>query len=436
MKKIFISLLLVWSTIGAVVNAQDTSLLERLKEIPGLEINVLGHDEQYTEKYEVYISQPVDHADPEAGTFRQRFFICHKGFDRPVVFVTEGYAADYAENPRYKNELSIYLEANEIIVEHRYFHRSAPEPLDWKYLTVKNAATDHHRIIELMKAIYGKGPWVSTGISKGGQTSMYHRYFFPDDVDATVAYVAPLNFSIEDLRVYDFLENHADTSCKGRLVEFQTMLLKNREDALPFFKKVANKKNLHYSMGLEAGFELMVLEYPFAFWQWGLTPCDSVPGYEAGPEKWISHLDKVAGLDWVAEEGIAKTQPFFYQALTEIGMYGYDLEPFGDLIEALENNTFTFSCPEGAECVYNPWPMRKVDAFIRHEAENMMFLYGEWDPWSSTGVQWSGNPGVRVFVKPGGSHLTRIRNYPQEMREEILSTLEKWIETEVKRSLD
>ncbi len=102
------------------------------------------------------------------------------------------------------NELSPILNANQICVEHRYFNESTPQPVDWEHLTIYNAASDHHRIVEILKEIY-KGKWVNTGISKGGQTVMYHRYFYPDDVDASVGYVCPLNFSIEDKRVYSFL---------------------------------------------------------------------------------------------------------------------------------------------------------------------------------------------------------------------------------------
>ena len=41
-----------------------------------------------------------------------------------------------------------------------------------------------------LRPIYGAA-WISTGASKGGMTVMYHRRFYPADVDGTVAYVAP-----------------------------------------------------------------------------------------------------------------------------------------------------------------------------------------------------------------------------------------------------
>lgn len=411
------------------VAGKNDSLEGILDEMPILGYNRMGSDTTFSEKYEVFISQPLDHSDPEAGSFPQRFFICHKSYNQPVVFVTEGYAANYAINAEYKSEPGVLLNANEIVVEHRYFSLSRPDSVDWKYLTVANAAADHHRIIELLKEIYNKSKWITTGISKGGQTALFHRTFYPDDVDATLAYVAPLNFSDEDLRVYEFLENVGTSECRERIFEFQKMVLENRDESLEAFEKAAKRKDLTYSVGLEKAFELMVLEYSFAFWQWGTTPCEegSIPGDKTKAKDWIEHIDRVAGLDWVSDQGIKRVEPFFYQAMTEIGMYGYDLEPFGELIVALDDNTFSFTCPEGNICSYNPETMEKVDHYVRHEAENVMLIYGEWDAWSATAVQWSGIPGVVKIVKPEGSHRTRIINLPEDQRKFAVKTLRDWM---------
>ncbi len=64
------------------------------------------------------------------------------------------------------------------MVEHRYFGESRPDSLYWNLLTVEQAAKDHHKIIETMKMIYDK-QWITTGISKGGQTTYIYKYYFP-----------------------------------------------------------------------------------------------------------------------------------------------------------------------------------------------------------------------------------------------------------------
>jgi hypothetical protein len=373
----------------------------------------------------------VDYKQKDSPEFTQRFIIAHKGFDKPVVFITEGYSGEYGYMPRLIPELCRMFDANFVLVEHRYFGVSVPDPLDWKYLTVENAATDQHRIIQMLKQMY-TGKWISTGISKGGQTALYHRYFFPDDVDATVGYVCPLNFSTEDLRVYDFLEQVGDSACRKKVLDFQKMMLKRETELLGAFQKLAEEKGQHYQGGIRWGFELTVMEYSFAFWQWGNYSCENIPDSTATPDLLIRHLNAVAGLDWISEEGIAGMQPFFYQALTETGMYGYDIKRFGDLIKVLQTGTFEFTCPKGEECVFDPVPMRKVDDFVRHEADRMIFIYGKDDPWSSTAVQWSGNPGVRVFYNPGGHHSTRISNMPDAIQVKVCEQLRDWLDMPVK----
>ena len=156
---------------------------------------------------------------------------------KPVVIVTEGYAA----GRNYTAELTSILGSNQIIVEHRYFGKSKPDSMDWKYLTVKQAAADHHRVISLFKEIY-KEMWISTGISKGGQTALFHRRFYTDDVNATVAYVAPIPLADEDPRLNEFLETLGDESCREQMKRYQKRLLENRKELIHKYQEWAERK--------------------------------------------------------------------------------------------------------------------------------------------------------------------------------------------------
>ena len=364
--------------------------------------------------------------------FTQRVYVLFRDKDAPVVLTTEGYQAGYGGFIQYKNELDNYLGANEVLVEHRYFGPSSPDSLDWQYMTVEQAANDHHRVVELLKP-YFSGKWVNTGISKGGQTALYHRAYFPDDVDATVGYVCPVNFSIEERRCYEFLDQVGSEECRQKIHDFQKMLLCNKEKYFPAFKTAIDADGLHFALGDTAGYELTVLEYSFAFWQWGNTNCITIPSDSASAEAAIAHLANVAGLDWMSLEGIARLQPFFYQSLTEIGFYGYDHGEFEGCVTALDKQTLDFTCPEGVDCLYDPLPMEKVDNFVRHHGENMIFIYGEWDPWSAPGVQISGKTNSFKVVNPEGSHTTRIWNLPEDQREKVLNALGDWLDCEIYR---
>ena len=423
----FLLFLLLISSFSLFSQSLESKLTELSKRFD-FTFEKMKVDTFFTEKYMLYVKQPVDHYNPEGKKFTQRVILSHKGFDRPVVFVTEGYTAAYAENPKYINELSSYLDANQIVVEHRYFNKSVPDTLDWDYLTVFNAASDHHRIVEILKNIYPE-KWVNTGISKGGQTAVYHRYFYPEDVDATVGYVCPINFSKEDKRAYVFLDTVSTKECRDKIYGFQSELLKNKNKYLPAFKKLAKKKGLTYRMGIEKGFELTVFEFSFAFWQWGSFSCNDIPNAkDNSPKKMIDFLDKVAGLKWISNQGIeGGMQPFFIQAMKELGMYGYNIEPFKQWTTYEHNPTFEFTIPKGAQINYSPELMEKVDFFIRHKAYNMILIYGGSDAWSFAKAEPALHTNSFRIVKPGGSHRTRISNLPDYQKERVLDSLNLWI---------
>ena len=423
----FVALLLLLLTAGSVVAQSIEERLNELSKEYHFTYEKMKVDTFFTEKFMIYVEQPVNHYFPDGKKFTQRVILCNRSIDAPVVFVTEGYAASYAESPKYINELTGILKANQIVVEHRYFNKSVPDSLDWDYLTVFNAASDHHRVVQILKHLY-HGKWVNTGISKGGQTTVYHRYFYPEDVDVSVGYVCPFNFSIEDKRAYTFLDTVGSQYCRDRIFEFQKELLKNKSKYLPVFKKLAETKKLTYRMGVEKGFELTVFEFSFAFWQWGTFSCDSIPvAHHTSPEKMIDCLDKVAGMEWIADKGIEKMQPFFYQAMRELGMYGYNIEPFREWTTYTQNPNFEFTAPKGVSIVYDPQLMRRVDYFIRHEACNMIFIYGGADPWSMAAAQPTYHTNSFRIMKPGGSHRTRINNLPDYQRVQVLDSLNRWL---------
>ena len=115
-KTLFYSILLLVGLCLPLSVAAQTELQNKMKEIANItEVKAL-ESEEFAEKYVTYFTQPIDHENPELGTFRQRVFGSHVGFDRPTELVTEGYGASYASNPRYREELSKWFNTNMILV--------------------------------------------------------------------------------------------------------------------------------------------------------------------------------------------------------------------------------------------------------------------------------------------------------------------------------
>ena len=195
---------LLWICCCSVALFAEGNMLEKLKQIPQVsDIQELKVD-SFEEYYQFWFEQPVDHNDPSKGTFKQKVLLGHKKQDAPVVAELEGYNIWSQQ----AGELTKLFNANQLTVEHRFFDESVPAGgIPWEYLTIRQAATDHHEIIQAIKThLYPRSKWISTGISKGGQTTIFHRYFYPEDVDVSVPYVAPLNLEYIDPRLESFLE--------------------------------------------------------------------------------------------------------------------------------------------------------------------------------------------------------------------------------------
>ena len=339
MRKLLTTFVCVWFTLA--VWAGD-GIYEKLQQIPQIsEIQKLDV-KPFQEYYQFWFEQPVDHSDPAKGTFRQRVLLGHKQSDAPVIVELEGYNIWSSE----EGELANILKGNQLTIEHRFFDQSVPEGgIPWENLTIKQAADDQHEIIQAIRQkIYPASKWISTGISKGGQTTIFHRYFYPADVDISVPYVASLNLEYVDPRLDKFLNrlgtaksgvkalfNWEDlNTCHYTIRDFQTMCFEHLDTLLPMLEELAAEKKYTYRMvgGTKRALQLMILEYPFAFWQWG-NNCADIPDQESADwEEIFEYLVKVSSPDFFEDKYIVRMQPFFYAALTEIGMYDYKIKPF------------------------------------------------------------------------------------------------------------
>jgi len=65
--------------------------------------------------------------------------------------------------------------------------------------------------------------------------------------------------------------------------------------------------------------------------------------------------------------------------------------------------------------------------FVKKSDARLVFIYGEWDPWTAAAVPDPGKQNVLYYVQPGGSHRARIGTLPQSMREALLEQLQSWL---------
>jgi len=427
MKKYTIYLLLLF--LSGMLAAQETDISRQLFELPDVIFTQIDAPEGYASAYEVRIKQPIDHMDPAKGHFYQRAFLSHRSFDAPMVICTEGYGR--SRNRPY--ELTDLVKGNQVDVEHRYFGASIPDSLDYTYLTLEQATADLHYIRLLLGNLYD-GPWVSTGISKGGQTTIYYRYFYPDDVDVSVPYVAPLNLVTEEQRIYEFLDNVGSEECREKIYKLQRRMLKDRKHFLPLVKWYSKGAKLEFDyLGLEKAFEYAVLEYPFSFWQWG-HDCTEIPSDKAPADEVLEHFLEVSNVDFFSDRDIAGFASHYYQAADQMGYYGYRTDEFKGLLKALPEkpNPSAIFTPGKMKVEFDGSLANATYDWLAKEGDRFIYIYGELDTWSATGVPPSDNVDARWFILKGQDHGgARIKNMTDEQRQVLVDALEKWLRIDI-----
>lgn len=378
----------------------------------------------FSQSNTLYLTQPIDHTDPSKGRFKQKLFISHKDFESPMVMYLSGYNSP---NNKYVTEPALMLQANQLHVEHRFFGDSAPKDIPWEYLTIEQAAADHHRIVQLLKQLY-PGPWLNTGISKGGQTVMYHKAFYPDDVDASVVYVAPLNQALQDPRIEQFLYSVGSEDCRNKVLGYQLELLLNYNRSLDLFKEFTANKGYEYGVPVENAFELSVFEYGFAFWQWN-ADCASIPDASRSLEEKMEHLFTLDAPGFFTSSTMSGIYPFFYQSYTQMGMYGYDVDPFSELTQVYKEDVDNYETfiPEDKELEFDGTTHKWVRETLDKGGNDMIFIYGGNDPWSATAYEPTTNTNAIRFTIEGGNHASRMAHLSPEEFKQAKDSLIHWM---------
>ena len=411
---------------GREESDNDLTLLERLRLLPGLQVAEIPPLVGFRQSFQVDIAQPIDHGDPAKGTFPQRFYLSVRDEAAPTVFYTGGYGV----GRNYESEPAALLLANQVLMVHRYFPDALPSADDWSFLTIAQAAADQHAIREKLRDVL-TGKWVASGASKGGMASLYYRYLYPNDVDATVAYVAPIMERTEDPRFAPFFDRVGSAECREKLRRFQLEVLRRRQAMLALVHEHALARQYSFTVFSEAqAFEYSVLEYPFAFWQYGTAGgCDAVPAPDAADRELFDHLALVSPLNYYADADYQYYRPLFYQAYTEIGYCPFRYAHLAGLLHAVTAPSYRSFGPRGVEMTFRPGVMQAVIPWLRHQAERIIYIYGADDPWTAAAL--APDPGLDAVhaVQPGANHRVKIRDL--DRRGEVIAALERWLQVDI-----
>jgi len=402
--------------------AGPTELLARLRALPGVASASLAPSIiPGTFAFRIWFEQPVDHNHPDGPRFLQRATLLHRSESAVTVLGLNGYYLP----PLRQSELTYLLEANQLEVEHRFFTPSTPSGQDWQYLTIAQSAADHHRIVESFKNLY-PGKWVSTGRSKGGMAAVYHRFFYPSDVDATVPYVAPSSHGTRDVRYVQFVDRLGTAECRERLQTFQRTALARRAEILALLPT-----DVFSILGADRALEFAIVETPFAFWQYSrFNSCEAIPEPNATTTELLDFLNYVPGLSFsYTDAGLNAYAAYYYQAATELGGPRFDERGLHGLLNYPRDDIPENYPPVGVEKEFDRALMERIELWIQTSGQRILFIYGLNDPWSASAFDvHSQNDSYRLFVMgEAGDHLAGIFDLSDESFFFVADTLNRWL---------
>ncbi|MBA3453317.1 MAG: aminopeptidase [Deltaproteobacteria bacterium] len=381
-------------------------LIDRLRALPGVTVTPMDSETEGYAYLTLSFTQPVDHEDPDGPTFQQQVSLLHRDLTSPMTVLTSGYWDYYLDNPV---ELTRLLTGNQISIEHRFFGTSRPEPADWSKLTIKQMADDQHVIITALRTIYD-GAFITTGGSKGGMTAIYHRRFYPDDVDGTVPYVAPLSFAAPDLRYAPFLDTIGPDTCREQVRSVAVELLANRRAAMvtKATEQAASEAHSYNRVAIAPAVESSIVSLEWAFWQYyGVSACSVVPATTADHDTLWSFLDEISPPSDNNDKQIAAFDAYYYQAYAQLG-YPDSSAAYLDPYIQFQDADYDGALPTAVPTYDGGTAMHDIDDWVQTEGDRLLFVYGEWDPWTAGKFELGQATDSVSLVQPRGSHGARI----------------------------
>ncbi|WP_108986711.1 S28 family serine protease [Streptomyces coelicoflavus] len=408
------------------LDAGSGDVVDRLRALPGLRVIEERPSGDPGHRFFVLgLRQPVDHKDFRAGFFEQRLTLLHTGTDRPTVLYTTGYEMPLI--PR-RAEPAVLLDGNQIGVEHRFFGTSRPATTGLAGLTIRQAADDHHRVVRSFRRLY-PGSWISTGGSKGGMASVYHRRFHPRDVDGTVAYSAPNNVDDRDDSAYvRFLESVGTSAAREALKAAQRQILLRRAEMVARYQAWAATAGDTFRVvgGADKALETAVLRVPFMFWQ-NRTAADvaGIPGPGASTDALYAWLEETAALPAYADATARQYIPYWYQLGTQMGYLNVPTAHLAGLLRhpgAIEPRSFV---PRDIPMRFDDEAMPDIDHWVRRRGDRLLFVNGGRDP----SVAEPFRPGARdsrVLWVPNANHHVTVGDLPDADRSDAVAMIRRW----------
>jgi hypothetical protein len=261
-------------------------------------------------------------------------------------------------------------------------------------------------------------------------TSVYHRRFYPKDIDGVVAYVAPNDVINPADGAYDrFFDIVGTADCRTALDEVQRQALLRRDRLVPRLEAAAAESGWTFDRTIgtaDRSFEMTVLDSVWAFWQYSTAAdCAGVPAATASDDDIWTWIDTVAGWSFYTDQALEYYWPYYFQAASQLGWPSLKFEHLRGLRNHPKLYTANASLPRELRRPHNPLPMIDVDLWVRTQSERMMFVYGQNDPWGAERFVPSRRDSA-LYVAPGANHGANIARLNPADSAAATATLRRW----------
>lgn len=382
----------------------------------------------YQSQYSMFITQPVNHDQPEGDKFKQKVCILFRGYDRPTIMVTDGYKWF---NFKDIEDIGTNLNANMVHVEHRNFGESFNQDKGkWVYETSAQASADLHAVYQALKPIF-RGKWMSAGTSKNGLTSMDYAYYYPNDMELSAAFCSPFFVSLNDKRAGEYLFNEVgDEELRDMMKKGMRTALENGEEGL--FLKVCDRfKKSPVPTFTEYVFNITDLFFVTLQYNLPSTHKEKFENIFKDEETLVSHI-----ASQIAYNRDETYYTYYVDCAKIIGYYDNGYDYFADLLEGTSfkaEDVLKYELHEEdrflLEQYDNSLRVDMCDNFFMNSTKPLLFYYSHDDPWSC-GQPTKLGPNAKKIINPIGIHSSKINDpayCPADVKKEVMDFISTYI---------
>jgi hypothetical protein len=178
---------------------------------------------------------------------------------------------------------------------------------------------------------------------------------------------------------------------------------------------------------------MSVLEYPFAFWQYGPSDCGDIPEEGATAQQIFNSLQMINSINYLSDELINYYEPHYYQAYTQFGYYRLITDSLQDVLTSSSRYSYVDLAPHDVDIEFDPTVMPDIISWLQSSGDQIIYIYGEQDPWSAAAIELTGPADALKVVQPFGDHTVRISSLIE--KEAVYNKLEEWLGITISRSM-